>query len=481
MILYFLIFRHIIMDHVKNLRWHSPRPKDQKLWEKQINRHNFKISKWTVLCSNHFAAGYYSDICNVPTLYMKGYHVSQPTKRKEPATRSAIENIPKRSRNVYRYGTEDTIEDETCQTPFVMDHDYDNNVSKSDCSRTTPTKVCMRCRSNTGKLSKLSKRVKKLEEEVKKLREENKQKKKKGFNFADIKSSPRLVKIYTGLQNSKIFQWLFARIKSKAVSLNYVSRRKNTSGCVGPKRKLGLEDEFFLTLVRLRLGLTEVDLACRFKIAQSTVSILLRTWIPFLAKEFQVFIHWPSKDQARKSLPKCFEKYPNTIGIIDCTEGAIEKPSMAKAQAQTYSTYKSKNTWKKLLCIVPCGTISFVSKAYGGSASDRFITEHCGILDKVNPGDSLMADKGFNIGDLLVGKFAKLDVPPFLKNKVRFSKKNCSKTSSIAKARIHVERAIARIKDFRILQGAIPITIKDMLDDIFVIICALTNLAPLLL
>ena len=180
-------------------------------------------------------------------------------------------------------------------------------------------------------------------------------------------------------------------------------------------------------------------------------------------------------------MPKCFAKYPNTIGIIDCTEGGIEKPSLAKAQAQTYSSYKSKNTWKKLLCIVPCGTISFVSKAYGGSASDRFITENCGILNHLKPGDSIMADKGFNIGDLIVGKCANLVIPPFLKDKVHFSRRNCTRTSSIAKARIHVERAIARIKDFRILNGAIPITIKDMLDDIFVIICALTNLAPPLL
>ena len=81
-----------------------------------------------------------------------------------------------------------------------------------------------------------------------------------------------------------------------------------------------------------------------------------------------------------------------------------------------------------------------------------------------------MADKAFNISDLLVGRGAKLVIPAFLKDKVRFAKKNCQKTSSIVKARIHVERAIARIKDFRILQGAIPLTMKDMLDDIFVTI-----------
>ena len=89
-----------------------------------------------------------------------------------------------------------------------------------------------------------------------------------------------------------------------------------------------------------------------------------------------------------------------------------------------------------------------------------------------------MADKGFNISDLLVGKGAKLVIPPFLKDKCRFTIKNCARTSTVAKARIHVERAIARIKDFRILQGAIPLTMKDLLDDMFIIIAAITNLAP---
>ena len=123
------------------------------------------------------------------------------------------------------------------------------------------------------------------------------------------------------------------------------------------------------------------------------------------------FIHWPTQEQNQKCYPKCFAKYPNTIGIIDCTEGAIEKPSISKTQAQTYSTYKSKNTWKKLICITLCGTISFLSKAYGGSASDRYITESCNIIDKLNPGDILMGDKGFNISNLLVGKGAKLVIP----------------------------------------------------------------------
>ena len=135
---------------------------------------------------------------------------------------------------------------------------------------------------------------------------------------------------------------------------------------------------------------------------------------------------------------------------------------------------------KKLLCITPAGTISFISKSYGGTASNRFITETCGIVEKLQFGDNLMADKGFSISDLLVSKGSRLVIPPFLRDKNRVSKKNCTTTSNVAKARIHVERAIARIKDFRIFNGAFPITLKDQLDDIFTICCALTNLGPAL-
>ena len=188
-------------------------------------------------------------------------------------------------------------------------------------------------------------------------------------------------------------------------------------------------------------------------------------------------MYWPDREDVQRYYPQCFQKYKNVIGIIDCTEGILEKPSVAKAQSQTYSTYKSRNTWKKLICITPAGTISFISKCYGGCASDRFITEDCDILDKLQYGDNLMADKGFKISDLLISKGSQLIIPPFLKEKQRFSKKNSKKTFDIAKARIHVERAIARIKDFRILSGAFPVTMRTHLT-FFLICAAITNLTP---
>ena len=267
----FCSFRHVIMDHVKNLRWHTAQQKDQKTWEKQINRKGFKVSKWTVVCSNHFSAGYYSpDSCNVPTLYMKGYNAPRPVKRKEPCDRTLpVRQAPKQSRNVNRYGNDDKQINFSVQTLPVNFHDYDEPPANEHCARCIAF-TCFWCREKSKEITLLLLRIQKLEKDVKQLKEEKRSLQKKGFEIADVKGSAKLVLSYTGLQNYDIFRWLFNKIKEKAVSMNYVTSQGKRPGKGGPKRKLTLENEFFLTLVRL--GLTEVDIACLLLILLSGVS-----------------------------------------------------------------------------------------------------------------------------------------------------------------------------------------------------------------
>ena len=54
--------------------------------------------------------------------------------------------------------------------------------------------------------------------------------------------------------------------------------------------------------------------------------------------------------------------------------------------------------------ISPTGYFTCVSKLWIGNISDRYITEKSGPLEKLEEGDSVMADKGFNIRDLLTRK-----------------------------------------------------------------------------
>ena len=62
------------------------------------------------------------------------------------------------------------------------------------------------------------------------------------------------------------------------------------------------------------------------------------------------------------------------------------------AQVYTYSSYKSANTFKALIGVSPQELVTYVSNLWGGRATDRAITENCGILDLIEPGDDVMAD-----------------------------------------------------------------------------------------
>lgn len=139
----------------------------------------------------------------------------------------------------------------------------------------------------------------------------------------------------------------------------------------GPKRSLTPEQEFFLVLVRLRLGLLE-DTAVR---AGMSVSRIIITWIDFLHARLRSYPIWPSKSSTEKTMPASFkEMYPSTRVITDCTEIFIEMPSSFRSQSATYSNYKHHNTAKGLIGISPSAAVSFVSDLYAGRSSDKEIT-----------------------------------------------------------------------------------------------------------
>ena len=102
-----------------------------------------------------------------------------------------------------------------------------------------------------------------------------------------------------------------------------------------------------------------------------------------------------AENNAYMEFRKCFEK---CVVIIDCCfEVFMERPANLKAQAQTWYYYKHHNTVNFLISICPQGAITFISKGWGRRVSDVYLTEHCGLLDKLLSGDVVLANRGFNI------------------------------------------------------------------------------------
>ena len=114
-------------------------------------------------------------------------------------------------------------------------------------------------------------------------------------------------------------------------------------------------------------------------------------------------------------MPMSFRTYFRTkvAVIIDCFEIFIKRPFNLKAPCQTWSNYKHNNTDKYLIDVTPQGVISFISNGYGGRASDKTTTETCSILDKLVPGDVILAAREFDIQNSVGTMSAQVYKPAF--------------------------------------------------------------------
>ena len=198
-------------------------------------------------------------------------------------------------------------------------------------------------------------------------------------------------------------------------------------------------------MMKLRLNTPNLDLAYRFGISESTVGRILKRWIYALdSRMSSALIKWPSHEALRRTMPFCFRVHYGlrVAAIIDCFEIFIEKPSNLLAKASTWSQYKHYNTAKYLISITPQGVVNFISKGWGGCASDRYIVENSGFLNNILPGDVILADRGFNIEDSVGAIGASLQIPAFVRGKDQLAAKEVESTRNIANIRIHIEFVI---------------------------------------
>ena len=98
-----------------------------------------------------------------------------------------------------------------------------------------------------------------------------------------------------------------------------------------------------------------------------------------------------------------------------------------------------------------------VSKAYGGRASDGFI---------VNWFPENIADRGFKIDDLLAFYQYHLAILPSSRTNLQMEGSAICETSKIANARIYVEMAFWRLKEFSIFRHELPVQSRDQLQSL---------------
>ena len=275
------------------------------------------------------------------------------------------------------------------------------------------------------------------------------------------------IRMETGLPTREIFQIVF----------NYALRFKDSVTYYAGWRveSVTFEDQIFITLMKLRQNYTNLHLANLFSCSVGTISNIVTTFIhvlhAILFKDIMRDI--PSRHKNSLCAPSSFAQYTSCRIVIDCTDLEIATPKLMSLQNATYSSYRGMNSFKVIVGVAPNAVITYISNLYPGSISDKEIVRKSGLLNQMVTGDLILADKGFLIQDI-VPKGVSVNIPPFLENG-KFTPSEIKATKNIAKCRIHVERANARLKDFKIL-SFVPPYLRCHADKVLQLCAALVNL-----
>lgn len=136
----------------------------------------------------------------------------------------------------------------------------------------------------------------------------------------------------------------------------------------------------------------------------------------------------------------------------------IQQPKNVALARACWSNYKQRYTVKILFVLSPAGKIIFVSDAFPGRITDVDLVRLSGFLDYVQPGDRFAADKGVTIDSLLLPLGARIRMPPRkLDNQPQFTPDCVDEIHRQARVRVHVERAIRKVKVFKYISSKQPL------------------------
>ncbi|XP_069105555.1 uncharacterized protein [Argopecten irradians] len=466
-------------------RFPSTKKKDlRKRWIVVIRRDEgpcFKIGSNTVVCSRHFKQEDFrwtlvrkclkSDV--VPSIFP---WTTTSTTRKPPTHRhNVLTELPQTS------NANDHTDPQTENQASESIAPTGNNDIHGDCNRRisehekTIEELELGLKAKNEEIENLKKKLSlELQDKNEEIENLNKKLSIECFGISRFSSDDNMIEFYTGLPTYTLFLAFYNAVKPTRMRSIYYTPAEEMSARGRPKAMDPI-DELFMFLCRLKSGFLSEDLAVRFHIHKSSVSRKIITWANYLYFMLGGINIWPSKETVECHMPQDFKSaYPNTRIIIDCTEIFTERPSSLALASKTFSTYKSHNTWKGLVGIAPHGAVTFISSLYSGCMSDIEITKNSGLIELLEPGDEIMADKGFVLNKILKGTGITIATPHFLSGDGQFSPSQIEDNQKIASLRIHVERHIKRLKEYRLLQSTVPLSIAGSINQFWTVANILT-------
>ncbi|XP_055330789.1 uncharacterized protein LOC129583099 [Paramacrobiotus metropolitanus] len=312
--------------------------------------------------------------------------------------------------------------------------------------------------------------------------------KKQEFRVEKFQGNDSAIQRLTGLPSYKHVELLFyeyfdgknpefvERFQLRVKGEHYPDRRRKRGGRT---MSLSYFNQCFLALLKLRTGLTEDIISAIFCISQQVVSQYYNVWIKIMHERFQMlFCKWPEFKVPVVIPSHIARQFPSLTGIVDCFEIRIQKPKNPDTQRRCYSNYKRSTTVKVFVAMEPNGNICYVSHIYQGSISDVEIDKRSRFLDCLPLGSVILADRGFQLKELAASKGITWIVPPSVEGNCGMTYAELELTYKIARVRIHIERAIGRMKRWRELDGPLEITTLERKDKEIQVVAHLCKFLP---
>lgn len=433
---------------------------------RDIGKH-FQVTQHTKICSRHFEE---SDFLHTP----KGRRLLK--KKAIPSKFDWSINKPNRLRQ--------NVVLPSCSSTSAHEVIADDGINQTEENNTQTV-------SKDAEIQQLKDELKKQKEAAELFRKERdhlrkvygqvwkkaKINRRSEFSVDCIKNSDQDICFYTGFPTYQAFSSAF-KLLDVGLDGENIRWRDNKGRSRRPDNfKLSPINQFFLIMVRLRLGLFVKDLAYRFGVSTGTVNRICNTWINYMYLKLGSINIWPSQETIQETMPESVKlKYPNLEWIIDAFEIQCERPSSLLLQSKSYSNYKSRNTLKGLLACTPAGHIGFISELYTGMISDKELLLRSGFLKQQHhQGAMWMVDKGFVIQDLVEHLGVTVNMPKFLGKNLQMAAEDVVHTQEVASQRIHIERAINKVKNFHIFDSPVPLTMWGSVNQIWTVCALLTH------
>lgn len=252
-----------------------------------------------------------------------------------------------------------------------------------------------------------------------------------------------------------------------------------------PACSLTKEQAFIMTLRKLRRNTPFTELADEYSVCTTTASKYFHKTLLVLNENLKYALELPSREVSIRHNPRIFQEFYGSrrVFVLDCFEVVSETPQETRAAIAHHSAYKMNQTTKFMIAMHSNGSVAFISHAYAGRCSDRFIIGDCGFLNILQCNDVVLADKGFDINDLVTAKGATLNIPTFLRKNTQLNPLDIERDKQITCLRVHVERLIGVLKaKYTYLNGVITVDAlrrfennRNTIDLIVQVACILIN------